>query len=407
MSMSALGRPRLLSRSENMVAKPPTWGGGSGSAELRFSWTIAEDDLDDDGVAIAANSLSLNGGAIQGRGKVDAMLSHPALTARPAHRVDAVRPALLEDPGALAGSGHTVGVFFDEVLNPQSVPAADAFHHLRFGHGRGDAKDLGRIDPSWGGGVVSRAPVPPGGAAPSVAYEPPLQHADALRDDVGNAVARLTTTSSGSAAARRAARTVGRRRRVIVPSPVSPRAAVRCLHARCGASANCLSQRNCAPARNASLAHAFWTARRRATMVKWKWTFGLMSHPHCSRAFENSAAASFERLIDARNRALVAAAYDALLRRSELTALAVGDVIEEVDGSASLLVRCGKGGEPFVRRGRAPHRGRRRQRVGLRSGDAGGSVLGRRSISTRTIWRSGTRRKGSRAASGRASATGG
>ena len=109
-----------------MVAKPPTWG-GSGSAELRFSWTIAEDDLDDDGVAIAANSLSLNGGAIQGRGKVDAMLSHPALTARPAHRVDAVRPALLEDPGALAVSGHTVGVFFDEVLNPQSVPAADAF----------------------------------------------------------------------------------------------------------------------------------------------------------------------------------------------------------------------------------------------------------------------------------------
>ena len=54
-------------------------------------------------------------------------------------------------------------------------------------------------------------------------------------------------------------------------------------------------------------------------------------------------AAAGERLIDARNRALVAVAYDALLRRSELTALAVEDVSEEVDGSAALLVRRGKG----------------------------------------------------------------
>ena len=58
---------------------------------------------------------------------------------------------------------------------------------------------------------------------------------------------------------------------------------------------------------------------------------------------ERLVAAAGERLIDARNRALVAVAYDALLRRSELTALAVEDVIEEVDGSAALLVRRGKG----------------------------------------------------------------
>ena len=52
--------------------------------------------------------------------------------------------------------------------------------------------------------------------------------------------------------------------------------------------------------------------------------------------------ASGDRLIDARNRALLAVAYDSLLRRSELVALQVSDLFIEVDGTATLLVRHGK-----------------------------------------------------------------
>ena len=48
------------------------------------------------------------------------------------------------------------------------------------------------------------------------------------------------------------------------------------------------------------------------------------------------------RPIDDRNRALVAVAYDAMLRRSELVALYVTDFIEEIPGYATLLVRRGK-----------------------------------------------------------------
>ena len=48
------------------------------------------------------------------------------------------------------------------------------------------------------------------------------------------------------------------------------------------------------------------------------------------------------RLIDARNRALLAVAYDTLLRRSELVSLEVSDLAEEADGSATLLVRTSK-----------------------------------------------------------------
>ncbi|MYD69550.1 MAG: tyrosine-type recombinase/integrase [Acidobacteria bacterium] len=49
-----------------------------------------------------------------------------------------------------------------------------------------------------------------------------------------------------------------------------------------------------------------------------------------------------DRLIDARDRALLAVGYDTLLRRTELVSLQVLDVLEEIDGTATLLVRSGK-----------------------------------------------------------------
>ena len=49
-----------------------------------------------------------------------------------------------------------------------------------------------------------------------------------------------------------------------------------------------------------------------------------------------------DRLIDARNRALLAVGYDTLVRRSELVALSVEDLLEEIDGTATVLVRRGK-----------------------------------------------------------------
>lgn len=53
-------------------------------------------------------------------------------------------------------------------------------------------------------------------------------------------------------------------------------------------------------------------------------------------------AATGDRLIDARNRALLAVAYDAMLRRSELTAARFADLAPHVHGSATLLVRRSK-----------------------------------------------------------------
>ena len=49
-----------------------------------------------------------------------------------------------------------------------------------------------------------------------------------------------------------------------------------------------------------------------------------------------------DTLIDVRNRALLAVAYDTLLRRGELVALEVSDIVEEIDGAATVLVRRSK-----------------------------------------------------------------
>ena len=52
--------------------------------------------------------------------------------------------------------------------------------------------------------------------------------------------------------------------------------------------------------------------------------------------------AASDRLIDDCNRALLAVAYDAMLRRAELPALQVSDLLEGMQGDATLLVRPSK-----------------------------------------------------------------
>ena len=64
-----------------------------GSAAV-FSYTVAEGDSDDDGIAINANKLTSNGGSIKDAANNDADLSHNALAAQDGHEVDGVRPRL-------------------------------------------------------------------------------------------------------------------------------------------------------------------------------------------------------------------------------------------------------------------------------------------------------------------------
>ena len=65
---------------------------GSTTTQLVFSYTVASGDEDTDGIAVVANSLALNGGAIRA-GATNATLTHAALQAND-HKVDGIAPTV-------------------------------------------------------------------------------------------------------------------------------------------------------------------------------------------------------------------------------------------------------------------------------------------------------------------------
>ena len=61
-------------------ARQAAYTSGTGTRSLTFAYTIAADDADTDGITIAANALTLNGGTIQDSAGLDAGRSDWAAT---------------------------------------------------------------------------------------------------------------------------------------------------------------------------------------------------------------------------------------------------------------------------------------------------------------------------------------
>ena len=91
-----------------------TTGPESDARIVHFSYTVAEGDGDADGVAVPANALSLNGGAITNAASNAAVLAHDAVNAGPAHRVDGVRPTF--SSAIVSADGTTVTLSFSEAV---------------------------------------------------------------------------------------------------------------------------------------------------------------------------------------------------------------------------------------------------------------------------------------------------
>ena len=91
-NVTVTGSPQLelAIGSNNRTAEYESTAGGTAV----FSYTVAEGNSDDDGIAINANKLTLNGGTIKDAADNDADLAHNALTAQDGHKVDGVRPRL-------------------------------------------------------------------------------------------------------------------------------------------------------------------------------------------------------------------------------------------------------------------------------------------------------------------------
>ena len=102
-AVDVTGAPQLELQIGN-DARQAAYSSGDDSAALVFSYTVVENDVDTDGIAIDANKLVLNGGTIAAvSGGLAANLAHGAEAADSGHKVDGVRPTL-ESAEGFAGS---------------------------------------------------------------------------------------------------------------------------------------------------------------------------------------------------------------------------------------------------------------------------------------------------------------
>ena len=150
------GTPTLLGLRVGSAARTAAYSGGSGTAELTFRYTVAEDDADADGVSIVSEYIALNGGTIgTGSSGVAAARTHSGLAAQLGHLVDGERPTL----SSASVDGTTLTLDWSEPLDTASVPATSRFpiyvngRQRGYQHGdcqrSGDGNRAGR----YGGGV--------------------------------------------------------------------------------------------------------------------------------------------------------------------------------------------------------------------------------------------------------------
>ena len=95
--VSATGTPQLTLDVGGRQRTAGYSGAGTSTGQLLFTYTVAEEDEDTDGIAVVANSLALNGGAIRStQSSLNASLTHPALQAD-GHLVDGIAPTVRLD----------------------------------------------------------------------------------------------------------------------------------------------------------------------------------------------------------------------------------------------------------------------------------------------------------------------
>ena len=109
-----------------------TYVSGTGSASLLFQYTVLANDVDSNGISIAANALGLSSGSIvDARGNA-AILTHNAVTDNSAYKVDTAAPSVssVAFTSAIGAESNTLGtgdtlditVTMSEVTTVTGVP---------------------------------------------------------------------------------------------------------------------------------------------------------------------------------------------------------------------------------------------------------------------------------------------
>ena len=130
--VTVTGTPQLELDFEG-TAKTANYSSASG-AEVVFSYTVAPNERDSDGIAVGANKLTLNGGTIQDSAGNNATLTHDAVAEDSGHKVDGSdvtaptisSSAFTSDPGDdntyRVGDTIEISVTFDENVVVTGTP---------------------------------------------------------------------------------------------------------------------------------------------------------------------------------------------------------------------------------------------------------------------------------------------
>ena len=156
----------------------------------RFAYTVAQGDLDTDGITIRRNTLALGGGTIATvakSGTVD--LRHDSLPRHRDRTVDGVRPAVKAGAEGADARGPELVLTWTEELDPASVPAGSGGFTIKIG---------GTVEPAVRSVAIDGATVRlalvrgirAGTTGVTVDYTP--QSATPIKDRAGNAAVAFT-----------------------------------------------------------------------------------------------------------------------------------------------------------------------------------------------------------------------
>ena len=156
----------------------------------RFAYTVAQGDLDTDGMAIGRNTLALGGGTIATvakSGTVD--LRHDSLPRDRDRTVDGVRPAVKAGADGAVALGPELVLTWTEELDPTSVPAGSGGFTVKIGGTVEPAVRSVAIDGATVTLMLARG-IQANTTGVTVDYAP--QSATPIKDRAGNAAVAFT-----------------------------------------------------------------------------------------------------------------------------------------------------------------------------------------------------------------------
>ena len=170
-SVTVTGAPQLALTVGSQTRQAPYDSSVTTPKTLYFEYTVQPGDGDTDGISIAANSLTLNGGSIKSAGaaNTDASLHHNALSPSLSHQVDGtvsnLRPSFASASPAYEAA---VGILFRQTLPPAAGgDGALSYGASNFGRPTSCASQSG---PSGSSGAAGSSVLPfPTG----ITYAPP------------------------------------------------------------------------------------------------------------------------------------------------------------------------------------------------------------------------------------------